>query len=112
MYEEKEVKYYTYKVEFQHRGAPHIHGVLWLDLDKLEEMNADLKIADDPGDSKPFPSLKSAFQKLKSDEELNEKDLMSLENLVETFSSVCIDPSILERLRLALYVKSIHILTQ
>ena len=43
---------------------------------------------------KPFPSLKSAFQKLKSDEELNEKDLMSLENLVETFSSVCIDPSI------------------
>ena len=86
------VKYYTYKVEFQQRGAPHIHGVLWLDLDKLEQMNGDLKITDDPGDSKPFPSLKSAFQKLKSDEELNEEDLMSLENLVETFSSVCIDP--------------------
>merc|ERR1712218_364346 len=38
------VKYYSYKVEFQQRGAPHIHGVLWLDLDKLEQMNADLKI--------------------------------------------------------------------
>ena len=65
MYEEKEVKYYTYKVEFQHRGAPHIHGVLWLDLDKLEEMNADLKIADDPGDSKQGSLKVSRSQGLK-----------------------------------------------
>ena len=32
------VKYYTYKVEFQERGAGHIHGVLWLDLDRLERL--------------------------------------------------------------------------
>ena len=26
------VKYYNYKVEFQARGAGHIHGVLWIDM--------------------------------------------------------------------------------
>ena len=30
------VKNYTYKVEFQDRGAGHIHGTLWLRLDKIE----------------------------------------------------------------------------
>ena len=29
------VKFYTYKVEFQERGAGHIHGTLWLDTIKL-----------------------------------------------------------------------------
>ena len=26
---------YSYKTEFQNRGAPHVHGVLWLNLGKL-----------------------------------------------------------------------------
>ena len=30
------VKYYTYKVEFQGRG--HIHGTLWLNLEKIENL--------------------------------------------------------------------------
>ena len=30
------VKYYSTKVEFQGRGAAHNHGVLWVDLDKME----------------------------------------------------------------------------
>lgn len=29
---------YSYKVEFKGRGAAHYHGILWLDLDKLEQM--------------------------------------------------------------------------
>ena len=32
------VDYYTYKVEFQERGAGHVHGTLWLDLNKLESL--------------------------------------------------------------------------
>ena len=32
------VKYYTFKVEFQQRGAAHIHGTLWLDTRKLEQV--------------------------------------------------------------------------
>ena len=30
-------EYYTYRVEFQLRGAAHIHGVLWIDLPELEK---------------------------------------------------------------------------
>ena len=32
------VQYFTYKVEFQERGAGHIHGTLWLNLKELERM--------------------------------------------------------------------------
>ena len=32
------VEYYTYKVEFQERGAGHIQRTLWLNLEKLEEL--------------------------------------------------------------------------
>ena len=32
------VEYYTYKVEFQERGAGHIHGTLWLDLSAIENL--------------------------------------------------------------------------
>ena len=31
------VKYISYRVEFQGRGAAHIHGTLWLDLKKIEK---------------------------------------------------------------------------
>ena len=30
------VQFYNYRVEFQLRGAGHIHGVLWCDLPELE----------------------------------------------------------------------------
>ena len=30
------VKYYSTKVEFQGRGAAHNHGVLWVDINKIE----------------------------------------------------------------------------
>ena len=32
------VQFYSYKVEFQQRGAAHIHGIIWLNLDKLEKI--------------------------------------------------------------------------
>ena len=32
------VEYYTYKVEFQDRGAGHIHGTLWLKLENMERL--------------------------------------------------------------------------
>ena len=35
------VKHYTYKVEFQDRGAGHIHGTLWLGLKKIDNLMRD-----------------------------------------------------------------------
>ena len=33
-----QVEYFTYKVEFQERGAGHIHGTLWLKMESLERL--------------------------------------------------------------------------
>ena len=44
------VKYYSYRVEFQLRGAAHIHGTIWVDFEKYfekqieEESNGERKI--------------------------------------------------------------------
>ena len=75
-------------------GAPHVHGVLWLDLSLLEKMNHNLEVTEDPEEPKIFPNLKSAFRKLKADEELTEGDLESLVRLVDTFSRQACSPLI------------------
>lgn len=61
-----------YRVEFQLRGAGHIHGVLWTDLDDLE---------------KTFPGLKSIMTKLRISNRLNDQDKKVLENYVDAFIS-------------------------
>ena len=88
------VKYYTYKVEFQERGAGHIHGTLWLNLDKLEELveSEDGKLLpkeDSPltmptnenesTDIHPLSGIKSVFKKLKNDEQISQSEKKSLQ---------------------------------
>ena len=42
------VKYYNYRVEFQMRGAGHIHGTLWLDWVELRKnMDKDTKVGEE-----------------------------------------------------------------
>ena len=48
---------YTYRVEFQQRGAAHVHGVLWMNMTKLE---------------KTIPGLTRSYSKLKHDRELKD----------------------------------------
>ena len=64
--------YYHYKMEFQKRGAGHIHGVLWLDLDELENT---------------FPGLKSAMKKLKSQDSLNMREKSAVAAFVNSCST-------------------------
>ncbi len=64
------VKYFTYRVEFQVRGAAHVHGVLWLDLDKLSNNNI---------------LLKSALEKLSSNRTLSFVEKSSISQFVDTF---------------------------
>ena len=49
------IKNLSYKVEFQGRGAGHIHGVLWANLSRLEDK-------DECGESQ-FKHISSAFKK-------------------------------------------------
>ena len=48
------VEYYNYRVEFQARGAGHIHGVLWIDM-------KDDKIVNNP----KFADLEKTFKAIK-----------------------------------------------
>ena len=64
---------YNYRVEFQLRGAPHVHGVLWVKLPEME---------------KQFPGITKAFSALYQDEELTDEHKTTIVNFVDTFT-VC-----------------------
>ena len=88
------VKYYTYKVEFQDRGAGHIHGTLWLDMDKLEDLVRDdegtlRRRKKEQGEEKScFKGLKEAFKKLRNNTKLESADIKVLRQFIDTFTSV------------------------
>ena len=93
------VQYYTYKVEFQERGAGHIHGTLWLNLNKLEKLtrsiNGDLINVENYNQesietmpSRPFENISSAFKKLKDNDDLSKREMESLRNFVDEFTTV------------------------
>ena len=84
------VQYYSYKVEFQERGAPHIHGVLWLDMNELENLSRIdgqlTKIED--GDEKPLLNLSKTFTKLRKSEKLEDEDKSRLTCFIDNFITV------------------------
>merc|ERR1711911_280351 len=95
-------KYYKYKVEFQDRGAGHIHCVVWLDTAKLEKMvltpNGDLVdgadedlYSDQPLD-RPLAGVSEPFKKMHRRESLDEDDLQVLRTLIDLFTPCSIHP--------------------
>ena len=78
------VKNYTYKVEFQDRGAGHIHGTLWLQLDKIEKLIKAENLIDS-GEELPFKGLTAAFKK----QHLDESDRKALNNFIDEYTTVC-----------------------
>ena len=67
------VRHISYRVEFQGRGAGHIHGVLWLDLNQIEIKGV------------PKEVLASAFEKLRYSRALEEEEVEALERFTDTF---------------------------
>ena len=98
------VKSYTYKVEFQDRGAGHIHGTLWLRLEELEllKRGEDGKLRSCTKEEKinartnksvpekgPLGGLKKAFTKIRKNQKLNEKeDIPALRQFIDEFTTV------------------------
>ena len=94
------VKYYTYKVEFQNRGAGHVHGTLWLGLNKIENLvrdgpDTDLrpKTKEEEMDKECkgwMHGLTKAFKKLRNNLPLNGDDIRSLRRFIDEYTTVCI----------------------
>ena len=94
------VKYYTYKVEFQERGAGHIHGTLWLDLDAIQNMMKETpdgqfrpKTSEEKNDKSIhgwMHGLKSGFKKLRHNLKLNGCEIQSLTRFIDTYTTVSI----------------------
>ena len=71
------VKYISYRIEFQARGAAHAHGTLWLDLKKIEEEDQFKDIAKDKS------VLTEAFQKLRNNEKLMEEEKEAISSKID-----------------------------
>ena len=84
------VKYMSYRVEFQGRGAAHIHGTLWLNIQKIQN-------------SPPFKNVSSgeqrnhlseAFQKLRDDLKLSKPEKDAIAILTDQFVTCSLNPAI------------------
>ena len=78
-------------MEFQERGAGHIHGTLWIDTKRLETLqvvNGSLQVSTDENGKGPMSGLTLAFKKLRTDQKLNEKDERALKTFIDAFITV------------------------
>ena len=73
------VQFYRWRIEFQLRGAAHVHGVLWLDLDKVQAQT-------DEDNTLVYPNIKSGIMKLQNSEPLS---ILETESVVRFIDSVC-----------------------
>ena len=70
----------------------HVHGVTWLDTKKLEqvvEVDGKLTVSKSQVGTKPMAGLTAAFKKLRYNEKLNESNIKSLVNFIDSFITVC-----------------------
>ena len=66
---------YSYKTEFQNRGAAHVHGVLWVNMKKLER--------------KPvFKGLGEAYTHFRQEENVTDEDIDVMARFVDAMSTV------------------------
>ena len=75
------IKNMSYRVEFQGRGAAHIHGTLWLDIKEIENSP--------PFNERPAQkrnaTLSNGFQKLRDDLKLSEEEKCAISKLTDMF---------------------------
>ena len=72
-------EYYNYRVEFQLRGAAHIHGTIWIDWDRLEEeMEKRKKDVDDSSDEEDNSMKKGS----------GGKPILDVGNIKKAFSNI------------------------
>merc|ERR1711894_228074 len=88
------VQYYSYKVEIQERGAPHVHGVLWLDLGELENLcMVDGELSNTrTSNEQPLKGIGETFKKIKQSQKLTKEDKSVLVKWIDAFITVSTHP--------------------
>ena len=82
------VQHHNYRVEFQDRGAGHIHGVLWLNFENMAEcLDLNPKL------------IKNAFEKFrKAEEELTNDETEEMSKFVDKFICCSTSPDDIQKL--------------
>ena len=84
------IKHMSYRVEFQGRGAAHIHGTLWVNIKKIEKSSSFKK-----ENSSGQPNhLYEAFQKLRGDNKLNNSEKDAIATFTDQFVTCSLNPAI------------------
>ena len=103
-------QYYNYRVEFQLRGAGHIHGTIWIDWDLMDEKmrrkkenseyDLDEHVLDVNNIKEGFENIKEERLGIEGNEEEDEPQLRALSNFIDEFISCSLkDPSTLDIVR-------------
>ena len=77
---------FNYRIEFQARGAAHIHGVLWIDFDAQLPIHIDNQL------------IKAAFNKFRHDDTLSSGEEDEVVKFIDIFVTCSSDPSEVEAL--------------
>ena len=86
------IQYYSYRIEFQDRGAGHVHGVLWCDW---KAFCSNVNNQKEFGDKLEF--VEKAFKTLKDDSKiLSSNEIEALLLFVDTFTTCSLDPEVIE----------------
>ena len=90
---------FTYKTEFQSRGAPHVHGTLWVKLHEVEKLrklkSGKLltkkeyhKLKKNEEFTLPFVGISQTFEKLRNEQDLEPNEKKSLINFIDEYTTV------------------------
>ena len=112
---------FSYKTEFQDRGAGHVHGVLWVKLyqidklcrmpdNRLVSLTKEQKKEINKEYTEPFKGISSAFKKFRNERDITEEEENAVINYIDQFTTVslCADEVGKEAARIAEEVNKHH----
>ena len=70
------VQFYRWRIEFQLRGAAHVHGVLWLNFDCIENFK-------NVKNEVKYPDIKNGIKKLHNSETLSRTQMQSIIHFID-----------------------------
>ena len=102
------IEYFSDRMEFQSRGAAHVHGVAWCNMRKVSEALKENETYIDNlhnvnyeecsiDHSTPVgkSSLESAFSKMRSNEDLNQEEQQALTAFADKFITCTLNPNLI-----------------